>query len=95
MLDIRPHSIQLITKLALVNFKFKCKSVEKWCLKIAEYIVAFNLFLSYKDFNKHIEIDTDASEHQQEGKPILSYSQNITGPKTRYNVIGNLLLSFI
>ena len=64
-------------------------------------IVARNTLLLYSDFNKRLNIHTDASDFHlvsviiQDDKPIDFYIRNLTGPQIGYIVIEKGFISIV
>jgi hypothetical protein len=64
-------------------------------------IMTRETILAYPDFNKPVEIHTDASATQlgacisQDGKPIAFYSRNLNPAQTRYTTAERELLSIV
>ena len=86
----RSHTLQSLTKLPSVCFKFKWTSVEQEGFEETKQIVAKETLQVYQNCNKNIVIHTDASDYKlgpviiQKGRPIYFYGRKITSIHTRY-----------
>ena len=97
----RSPLLQTLTALASKKVTFKCTFVEQKAFDGIKQIVACNKVLIHLDFNKRLDIHTDASDlniraviiHNE--KPIFFYSHKLTGPKMRYTVTEKELLSIV
>ena len=81
--------------------KFKWTDVEQKASDGIRQAVDHDTLSAYPDFNKRLDIHTDASDlniraviiHNE--KPIFFYSHKLTGPKMRYTVTEKELLSIV
>ena len=94
MWEIRSLLLQPITALTSNKIKFKWAYVEQKVLNEIKRIITHNTLLPYLDFNKLFDIHKDYSDFLivsviiQGGKAIAFYSHELTGPQTRYTVMG-------
>ena len=86
------HTLANLTKLASIRREFKWAQVEQDAFGKNKRILARDTLLTYPDFNKTFNIDTDDSAFQlrevisQKDKPIAFYSIKITDAQQLYTV---------
>ena len=88
----RSHLLQPLTAFTSKKVNFKWTDVQQKSFDEIKWIFNRDALLIYPDFNKKIDIHTDASEFHigeviiQDDKPIASYSHKPTNPQQRYTV---------
>ena len=101
MWDKQSYLLKPLSALTPKKLKFRWTFVEQKVFDEIKQIFTRDILFVYKDFNKKIDILTDASELQigaviiQTVKPIAFCSRRLTKPKERYTVTEKELLSIV
>ena len=102
--DMWPKRSELLAPLSSLTSataKWEWTDVHQKSFDEMKKLVVRETLLTYPDFNKTFEIQTDASDLQlgacimQEGKPIAFYSRKLNPAQTRYTVTEKELLSIV
>jgi len=88
----RSHALAPLAALTSKTTKWKWEPQHQKAFAMTKRVIAKEMLLAYPNFNKPLQIHTDASHYHlgdvvsQEGKPIAFYSRKSNPAQTRYTL---------